>query len=272
MVEAKNGTTIMRGMTQTGYMLALLLTAAIAFARDAPSSTPQATSALTAAAKPNLVPRQISYVNGQLTINVLDTTLADVLTKVAALTGVKLEVPPGASAERLTVVELGPGPARQILASLLSDSSFDFVIQSSPAEPDKVQSVLLMVREKKTGSGNVVEAAVRGARSPYARSAAPPAEPVEPPVPEAPVPAQPSNPAPDPGSSDQTQPDGSTRPQLTQPAQSSFSRPGALSPPTNLTPQSMSQQLQQMYQQRQQMIQQDKMTGQQTTPANPGNN
>ena len=51
---------------------------------------------------------------GQLRIDVLGTTLADVLAKVAALTGVTIDLPEAAKDERLPVVQLGPGPAREV--------------------------------------------------------------------------------------------------------------------------------------------------------------
>ena len=111
-------------------------------------------------------PPTISYVGGQLRIDALGSTLADVLTKVAALTGVKIDVPAGADSERMPVVELGPGPARQILASLLSDSNFDYLIQASDADPEKIQSVLLMPREKKGERDQWTDAAARASRGP----------------------------------------------------------------------------------------------------------
>src|SRR6516162_4796871 len=118
------------GVTKIGCVLAVLLFARVAVAQDtqapvAPAvatearvAAPQA-SAPTTSVAPASQPApagslNISYVDGQLRIDALDSTLRDVLTKVAALTGVKIEIPAGASSERLPVVKLGPGPARQI--------------------------------------------------------------------------------------------------------------------------------------------------------------
>src|ERR1039458_9927229 len=151
--------------------VALLLFAGAAIAQD--QAEPPARPA---------VPPKITYVGGQLRIDALGSTLATVLTQVAALTGVKIEIPAGADNERMPVVELGPGPARQILASLLSDSNFDYLIQASDADPEKIQSVLLMPREKKG-----TEAAARAARGPNVAAVAPP----EAPPPDAPVAPQP---------------------------------------------------------------------------------
>src|SRR5215469_3509206 len=93
--------------------------------------------------------QNITYSGGQLRINMVGSTLAEVLAKVAAITGVKIELPEGVSNERIPIIEAGPGPARQVLASLLSDSNLDSVIQASDQDPDKIQSVLLLPRGKK---------------------------------------------------------------------------------------------------------------------------
>jgi hypothetical protein len=234
-----------------GGMVGLLLFAGAAIAQEPPAQTEK--------------DRVISYAGGQLTINTLDSTLADILAKVADLTGLKIDVPASANSERMAVVELGPGPARQILASLLSGSNLDYVIQASDTDPAKIQSVLLLPRDKR-GSGPNGTAAPQN-RGPYARAGAPPEEPPPPPpAPEIPVPAQPENAAADPNSQPAlTQ----LEQQPTQPDQSNLSRPGALAPPQSMTPETINTQLQQMYQQRMQMIQQGQ-PGTPPPPSNPG--
>jgi hypothetical protein len=227
--------------------------------------------AQTASAQPALeklpaVPPKITYLGGQLRIDAFGATLADVLTRVAALTGVIIDVPAGAKNERMPVVELGPGTARQVLASLLSDSTFDYLIQSSSTDPDKLQSVLLMPREKKGGGTAVADATGRPSRSTYAMAAAQP----EASAPASPVPAQPEiaapeatalNSVPEAVQADPSTPPTSAVPDASvplpsaQPDPSGLTRPGALAPPQTLSPQSINQQLQQMYQQRIQMIQ-----------------
>ena len=122
-------------------LAALLLFAGIGSAQTGPAASIPTKSAAAA--------QGISYSDGQLTINVLNTTLSEVLRKVAVLTGVVIDLPAGAGVEKMQIVELGPGPARQILASLLSESNFDYLIQSADNDPEKIQSVLLMPRGKK---------------------------------------------------------------------------------------------------------------------------
>jgi hypothetical protein len=279
-------------VTETGRVLVFLLFAGVGIAqhhqarpmRPFPTGAPataaevpaiaaevpaQPVSAPPALEKRPAVPAKISYVDGQLRIDAFDVTLADVLTKVAALTGVIIDLPAGARNERMPVVELGPGTARQVLAELLSDSTFDFLIQSPGADPDKLQSVLLIPREKKGGGTAAADGTARPPRGPSALAAAQP----EAPVPDSPLPAQPEIAAPAASSlnavaeampADPSTPPAQAAalpdqpmslPSSLQPDPTALSRPGALAPPQTLSPQSINQQLQQMYQTRMQMAQ-----------------
>jgi len=92
-------------------------------------------------------PPGISYEDGQLTIVAENSTMADILNAVAAITGASIDVPSGAGAERVWV-QVGPGPARAVLAALLGGTDLDFVIQSADADPTRIQSVLLTPRTK----------------------------------------------------------------------------------------------------------------------------
>ena len=92
-------------------------------------------------------PPGVSYEDGQLTIVAENSTMADVLNAVGALTGATIEVPAGAGAERVWI-QVGPGPARAVLAALLGGTDLDFVIQAEDADPMRIQSVLLTLRTK----------------------------------------------------------------------------------------------------------------------------
>jgi len=266
-----------RGMTNAGCLFALLLLATAAIARnDAPvaaaGTSAQTAPAPSASQAPPAVPPTISYVGGQLTINALDSTLGAVLTKVAALTGMKIDVPDGANSERMPIVELGPGPARQIVASLLSDSSFDYVIQSSDTDRERIQSVLLMPRAPKGSGANGTDALARAARGLEVAALAPPESPAaDSPVPPA-APDANLNPAAAATQPAPIQPDQTGQFPLLQPDTTNPAKPGALTPPPTLNQSSISQQLQQMYQQRMQITQQDHYTGTQPLPAIPGVN
>jgi hypothetical protein len=233
------------------------------------ATTQPAESAAPAAASIPAAPPKYSYVDGQLSIRALNVTLADVLAKVASLTGVKIDVPAGAFSEKLPFVELGPGPAREVLAELLSDSSFDYLLAASETDPERIQSVLIMPREKKGAKPSRVETASRSARSPYARAAA--AEPAEPePAPESP--ASQNNATPD-AAHQNSQPGSmpsspSTLAPLLQSGQSNVPRTFPVAPPSTLDAPTISQQLQQMYQQRAQMNQQARQAPPGTNPPN----
>ena len=88
---------------------------------------------------------KVTCVGDQLTISAENSTLGGVLAAVHTCIGVKVDIPEGASGSRV-FEELGPGPARQVLESLLSGTEFDYVIGSSSSDPQKVETVLLMLR------------------------------------------------------------------------------------------------------------------------------
>ena len=267
--------------TTIPYALIILACASHAFAQDPAGAVRRPTPATLAAAtavppaqvlsprpeKPTAGDESIAFVDGQLTIHLVDTTMAEVLAKVANITGVNIEFPTGANDDRIPILELGPGPARQVLASLLGDSNFDYVIQSSGSDSTKIQSVLLMPREKKGSGGSSRIELARVAGSRFAREAEPPtvaeepAAPAEPQAPPPPIVADPSN-----GNSvtantqtDQTAPPPAV-PDLSptpfgQPVQTNVPKTFPVAVPSAMNEQSINLQLQQMYQQRVQMNQ-----------------
>ncbi len=93
----------------------------------------------------------VVYTGELLRIDAFNSTLADILTKIATITGAEIDVPAGARGERM-VADLGPGPPRQILTSLLTDTDFDFVIISSKDDPQSILTVLLTPRGHNNGS------------------------------------------------------------------------------------------------------------------------
>lgn len=117
----------------------------------------------------------------QLTITTNNSTLASVLAEVHKCIGAKIDMPDGAATSRL-FDKLGPGPAREVLSSLLSATGFDYVLGLSESNPDKVESVLLMARVMDTPSGAGADNALSPARRAYlqmrqnGRSGAPLAE------------------------------------------------------------------------------------------------
>jgi hypothetical protein len=163
-------------------------------------------------------PPQVSYLNGQLTIQSTNATLSSILNAVRQQTGAQIDLPPGAGSERVAT-RVGPGPARDVIASLLSGSSFDFLILGSPNSPGGVQRIILTARSKAgaTGSVNMAGMAQRPAPQPQAEENNPAeeeAEAPEPPEQEPPQPPMESAPVPQPGPG-MTQPQAGGQPPAT---------------------------------------------------------
>jgi hypothetical protein len=129
-------------------------------------------------------PPQVAFKNGQLTIVAQNSTLADILRAVRLQTGAAIEVPPNATERVFT--KLGPGPARDVLASLLNGSHFNYVMLGAPDDPSVVQHVILT---SKAGEG------APAATAPNVNAATPGAQPNEEPD----AMAQPEDPATDEG-------------------------------------------------------------------------
>lgn len=87
-------------------------------------------------------PAEVTYQNGLLSVRAENSTLADVLTQIQSKTGAQIQVPPGASAERV-VIQQGPAPTRTVLDSLLHGSGFDYIIVGSMQDPQLIQRVVL---------------------------------------------------------------------------------------------------------------------------------
>src|SRR3979490_3401915 len=122
-----------------------------------PEQAPSAGTPEQAQAKPP----QVTYEAGQLTIIAENSKLSDILTSLRACMGADIDLPASASGERIWA-RFGPGPARKVLAMLLSGTKLDYIIQASDTDPDGIRNVWLTPRTE--GS----------ATSPTARVGAPP--------------------------------------------------------------------------------------------------
>ena len=85
---------------------------------------------------------KVAYNGGQLTITAPNSTLGDILREVHKQTGASVDVP-GNATERV-MGTFGPGPVRDVLASLLNGSHFNYVILGSAANPDTLDRVMLL--------------------------------------------------------------------------------------------------------------------------------
>jgi len=104
-----------------------------------PGPLPQLPMDLIPAAPPNVV-----YENGLLMIAAQNSTLGDILRDVQKLTGATIDVP--ANATERVVTRLGPGAPRDVLASLLNGTSFNYVMVGSSADPKGVASIVLTAK------------------------------------------------------------------------------------------------------------------------------
>jgi hypothetical protein len=87
---------------------------------------------------------QVSYQSGKLTIIARNCTLGDILRAVHSKTGANIEVP--ASAPERVVGQFGPGPSRDVLASLLNGSHFNYVMLGSEAHPEQLDRLILTAK------------------------------------------------------------------------------------------------------------------------------
>jgi hypothetical protein len=110
------------------------------------------------------LPPKVRYSNGLLTIVAENSTLGDILRAVRTQTGAAVEIPPNAT-ERV-VTHLGPGPARDVLVSLLHGSRFNYVMLGSPTHPGMVDRIILT--SKSGGAADTGSAAIPPGQSPGA--------------------------------------------------------------------------------------------------------
>ncbi|MDR3776643.1 MAG: hypothetical protein P4K97_07090 [Terracidiphilus sp.] len=97
---------------------------------------------------------KVTCVGNKLTISANNSTVEGVLAAVRSCIGIKVDIPEGATGGRL-FEDIGPGPARQVLESLLSGTDFDYVIGSSEEHPQDVNSVILLMRTTDTTANNI---------------------------------------------------------------------------------------------------------------------
>jgi hypothetical protein len=98
-------------------------------------------------AAPALPPKpalDVTFQDGLLRIRAEKATMAEVLFEVHQQTGAEIGIPAGAEQEAVAV-DLGPAPARDVLASLLNGSRYNFIFVGSAADRS-LQQVILSVR------------------------------------------------------------------------------------------------------------------------------
>jgi hypothetical protein len=86
----------------------------------------------------------VTYDNGVLTISAYNSTLSDILQGIRKQIGADVDIPP--QAEERVVMHLGPGPAPDVVRSLLSGSRFNYILVGSNASPNTLTRILLFPR------------------------------------------------------------------------------------------------------------------------------
>lgn len=110
---------------------------------EQPAVQAPVTPPLTLAQEPASAP-QVAFQSGELTISAPNSTLGDILKAVRTQTGATIELP-GSAPERV-VGTFGPGPARDVLTSLLNGSHFNYLLLGSSADPNALDRVILMAK------------------------------------------------------------------------------------------------------------------------------
>ncbi|MGA8270435.1 MAG: AMIN domain-containing protein [Candidatus Sulfotelmatobacter sp.] len=134
---------------------------------------------------PPTPPLVVSFKAGLLTISANKASLSDVLAAVQKRTGANIELAPGADQEKV-VADIGPASAPEVLSRLLNGSRFNFLILSSPTDPNTLDRVILSTRPDGAGAAQAY------------RPLQPLAQVDETPQPEPPVEPQPPQAAPPP--------------------------------------------------------------------------
>jgi hypothetical protein len=111
-----------------------------------PVDAPQEILPLTPEQRP-AAPPVVSYQNGKLIVIAKNSTLGDVLRAIANKTGAGIDVPENAN-ERV-VSQLGPAPARDVIASLLNGSHYNYIVVGTESDPNAVARVVLTTKSDK---------------------------------------------------------------------------------------------------------------------------
>jgi len=87
----------------------------------------------------------VGYANGKLMVKADKATLAEILNEVRRQTGATVSIPPAANQEQV-FGSFGPAAPRDVLASILNGSQFNFIILGAENDPSRLQSVTLTPR------------------------------------------------------------------------------------------------------------------------------
>jgi hypothetical protein len=112
---------------------------------------------------PPVIP-QVTYRDGLLTVQTVNSTLGGVLAAIRNKTGIQFEGLEGGLSERVAL-SLGPAPEGEVLAAILGGTRYDFVAIDRPDSPGIVQRVILTARAGSVPAGEGSQLAASGASS-----------------------------------------------------------------------------------------------------------
>ncbi len=143
-----SGKSVIVKITAGGNTTAVLTPVSTAAAPAAPA--PSLPPLLSAPVKP--VPAvQIEFTNGLLSVRTERATLGEVLRAIGRQIGARVSLSPDAEQEPV-IANLGPGPAREVLSSLLKGVPYNVMLIGSGRDLSKVTSIVLTPRTAETGS------------------------------------------------------------------------------------------------------------------------
>jgi hypothetical protein len=101
----------------------------------------------------------VTYRDGLLTVQALNSNLSSVVTAIRNKTGIEFE-----GAENITervAISLGPASEGDVLSAIFSGSKYDFVALGRPDSPSIVQRVILTVKNKPGAPGQQAQPQAR---------------------------------------------------------------------------------------------------------------
>ena len=94
---------------------------------------------------------EVGVRSNRLSIRAQGATLAEVLYEIHRRTGADIAIPAGAEQERV-VVNIPSAPGRDVIASLLNGSRFNYIVLGTDSDPGGFRNILLSVKEGGGGS------------------------------------------------------------------------------------------------------------------------
>jgi hypothetical protein len=96
----------------------------------------------TVPAPPAAPAAKVTYKDGLLAISAENVSLGDVLHEVSAKTGATIDFPNGSATEPV-FTSIGPGPVRDVLATLLNGTKFNYVMLGSEDSSNALEKIVL---------------------------------------------------------------------------------------------------------------------------------